>query len=146
MDDKGQPVSGVDYPRTFQEFDAWFATEAYCRKYLIGLRWPSGFQCPRCGLREEPWVTARGYLHCKRCEDEISIIAGTLFERTRRPLRDRFFAIWFVTSQKQGASALGLQRVLGLGSLPDCVDMDAQATTCNGPARAESPHRSRGGR
>jgi len=116
MDDQGLPVSGVDYPRTFQEFDAWFATEASCRKYLIGLRWPSGFQCPRCGQREEPWVTARGYLHCKRCEGEISVTAGTLFERTRKPLRDWFLAIWFVTSQKQGASALGLQRVLGLGS------------------------------
>ena len=58
MDDQVQPVSGVDYPRTFQEFDEWFATEAdYCRRYLIGLRWPSGFQCPRCGQREEPWVT-----------------------------------------------------------------------------------------
>lgn len=42
--------------------------------------------------------------------------AGTLFEGTRKPLRDWFFAMWFVTSQKHGASALGLQRVLGLGS------------------------------
>lgn len=116
MDDQGRPVSGVDYPRTFQEFDEWFATEASCRKYLIGLRWPGGFQCPRCGQREEPWVTARGYLHCKMCGGEISVTAGTLFERTRKPLRDWFLAIWFVTSQKQGASALGLQRVLGLGS------------------------------
>lgn len=116
MDDQSQPVSGVDYPRTFQEFDEWFTTEIDCRKYLVRLRWPSGFQCPRCDQREEPWVTARGYLHCKRCGGEISVTAGTLFEGTRKPLRDWFLAIWFVTSQKQGASALGLQRVLGLGS------------------------------
>ena len=32
------------------------------------------------------------------------------------PLRTWFAAIWFVTSQKDGASALGLKRVLGLGS------------------------------
>jgi transposase-like protein len=32
------------------------------------------------------------------------------------PLTTWFAAIWFVTSQKDGASALGLKRVLGLGS------------------------------
>lgn len=32
------------------------------------------------------------------------------------PLRVWFRAVWLVTSQKSGASALGLQRVLGLGS------------------------------
>ena len=42
--------------------------------------------------------------------------AGTIFERTRNPLRTWFAAMWFVTSQKDGASALGLKRVLGLGS------------------------------
>jgi|TARA_B100001971_G_scaffold76853_1_gene70856 transposase-like protein len=46
----------------------------------------------------------------------MSITAGTVFERTRKPLRTWFQAMWLVTSQKHGASALGLQRVLGLGS------------------------------
>lgn len=116
MDDEIRPVAGIDYPRTFQEFELWFAGEKSCRDYLVQLRWPEGFQCPRCGLKGEPWVTARGYLHCQKCEAEISVTAGTLFERTRRPLRDWLLAIWFVTSQKNGVSALGLQRVLGLGS------------------------------
>jgi len=39
-----------------------------------------------------------------------------VFERTRKPLRVWFQAIWLVTSQKHGASALGLQRILRLGS------------------------------
>ena len=42
--------------------------------------------------------------------------AGTLFEGTRKPLRLWFQAIWYFTNQKHGVSALGLQRVLGLGS------------------------------
>jgi hypothetical protein len=42
--------------------------------------------------------------------------AGTIFQDTRKPLRTWFFAMWFVTSRKNGVSALGLQRVLGLGS------------------------------
>jgi len=61
-------------------------------------------------------MTAREYLHCRACGAETSITAGTVFEGTRKPLRTWFLAMWFVTSQKHGASALGLKRILGLGS------------------------------
>lgn len=53
---------------------------------------------------------------CKACNAETSLTAGTVFQDTRKPLRMWFLAMWFVTSQKNGVSALGLQRVLGLGS------------------------------
>jgi len=116
MDEAGRPEAGVDFPRTFQEFLSWFGSEDRCRDYLIKVRWPLGFQCPHCSARQQPWITARRYLHCRSCGSEISVTAGTLFERTRRPLRDWYLAIWLVTSQKHGLSALGLQRTLGLGS------------------------------
>src|SRR5208337_4611309 len=45
-----------------------------------------------------------------------SVTAGTIFQDTRKPLRLWFRAMWAVTSQNNGASAIGLQRVLGLGS------------------------------
>jgi len=45
-----------------------------------------------------------------------SVTAGTIFDRTRTPLTVWFAAAWQLTSQKHGISALGLQRVLGLGS------------------------------
>ena len=110
------PRGGVDYPRTFNEFERFFDEEAACRAYLMALRWPGGYRCPRCGCLEQPWITQRGYLHCRDCGKEISVMAGTIFERTRTPLRTWFLAIWFITGQKHGASVLGLQRVLGLGS------------------------------
>lgn len=110
------PVAGEDYPRTYQEFLEWFADEPACRRYLLRCRWPEGFQCGRCGGKAEPWTTGRGYLHCRQCGSEVSVTAGTIFERTQLPLRIWFAAMWLVTSQKDGASALGLKRVLGLGS------------------------------
>lgn len=55
-------------------------------------------------------------MHCRHCGVQVSVTAGTIFERTRTPLRTWFAAIWFVVSQKDGASALGLKRVLGFGS------------------------------
>ncbi len=109
-------LAGIDYPRTIQEFDSLFSNEEACRKYLAQLRWQNKYHCPKCDSTEPPWVTARAYLHCRKCGAEISILSGTIFERTRLPLRTWFLAIWFVTSQKHGASALGLKRVIGLGS------------------------------
>lgn len=53
---------------------------------------------------------------CARCQAQSSLTAGTLFHDTRYPLRQWFRAIWYVTQQKSGVSALGLQRALGLGS------------------------------
>ena len=116
MSARSDPVAGEDYPRTYQEFLKWFADEAACRRYVVGCRWPEGFQCARCGTKAEPWTTSRGYLHCRQCGSEVSVTAGTIFHRTRMQLSTWFAAMWFVTSQKDGASALGLQRVLGFGS------------------------------
>jgi hypothetical protein len=44
------------------------------------------------------------------------VTAGTIFDRSRTSLQEWFTAAWYVTNQKYGVSALGLQRVLGLGS------------------------------
>lgn len=104
-----------DYPRTLAEFERRFATDAACREYLFGVRWPEGFVCPRCPGRAA-WGTQRGVWVCTACGYQASVTAGTIFQDTRSPLTLWFRAIWWVTSQKTGASALGLQRVLGLGS------------------------------
>jgi hypothetical protein len=111
----GRPRGGVDYPRTYQEFRAWFGTEADCVDYLAGLRWPNGFCCPVCG-GDRWWLTAKRSWMCVACGRKTSVTAGTIFHRTHTPLSTWFAAAWFVTSQKNGVSALGLQGALGFGS------------------------------
>ena len=104
-----------DYPRTVLELEKRFATEEACWDYLIQLRWPTGFVCPRCG-RVGHWPASRGRLVCQKCRHQASVTAGTIFQDTHKPLRMWFRAVWHVTSQKNGASAASLQQVLGLGS------------------------------
>ncbi len=96
--------------------DDWFASDVKCGEYIRRLRWPNGFVCSGCGAIGEPWEMSRGRLRCRACGLETTLTAGTVFQDTRKPLRVWFLAMWFVTSQKNGVSALGLQRVLGLGS------------------------------
>lgn len=105
----------MGYPKTLLDFEKRFSTEKACQDYLFELRWPSGFQCPRCG-HSKAWKRADGLLECGGCGYKVSAKAGTIFEGSRKPLLLWFRAIWWITSQKNGASALGLQRILGLGS------------------------------
>jgi transposase-like protein len=109
------PVAGVDYPATFPQLLRWFPDDNSCRRYLEGLRWPQGFVCPVCGLAEG-WRIASGDWMCRGCGRKTSVTAGTIFHRSRLPLTSWMAATWFVCSQKNGVSALGLQRVLGFGS------------------------------
>jgi len=104
-----------DYPRTAVELRDWFPTEQACRDYLVRLRWPEGIRCPDCGVAEI-WSMAPPFYRCAQCTYDFTVTAGTLFADTHKPLRLWFEAIWYITSQKSGASALGVQRVLGLGS------------------------------
>ena len=104
-----------EYPRTLAELETRFGTEQACRDYLLKLRWPEGFVCPRCRGRSA-WTTNRNLQVCAGCQYQASLTARTIFQDTRKPLTMWFRAIWWVTAQKNGASALGLQRILGLGS------------------------------
>lgn len=115
MDTQGHPEPGVDYPSTYQSLLAWFPDDAACLDYLAGLRWPQGFICPKCAATEF-WRTEGSLWMCQGCGRRTSVTAGTIFHRTRTPLSTWFAAIWFVTSQKNGVSAQGLQRVLGFKS------------------------------
>jgi transposase-like protein len=103
-----------DYPKTLLEFAECFATEQACMEYLFKIRWPEGFRCPKCG-GEKAWATKRGLFCCALCNFQTSVITGTIFQDTKKPLRIWFWAIWNLVSQKYGANAKGLQRVLDFG-------------------------------
>jgi len=104
-----------DYPKTLLELERRFASEDACREYLTELRWPSGFVCPACQCAVG-WPDRRYRWTCQGCRRQSTVTAGTIFEGTHLPLHVWFRAVWLVTTQKSGASALGVQRVLGLGS------------------------------
>ena len=124
-----------EYPRNLSEFEAWFDTEQACRDYLFRLRWPEGFRCPRCGGGHF-WPVRSALMQCQQCGHQTSVTAGTIFQDTRKPLVDWFRAMYWFASQKNGVSALGLQRVLGIGQLQDRLDVAAQVASSDGPAGA----------
>lgn len=115
MVSRAAPRAGVDYPGSYVDLRSWFPDDRACLDYLDWLRWPQGFRCPLC-LGEQGWKLPDGRWSCGRCGRRVSPTAGTVFHGTRTPLTVWFAAAWQMTSQKHGISALGLKRVLGIGS------------------------------
>lgn len=96
-------------------FEQLFGTEEECHGHLVQLRWPRGFRCPRCN-GQKAWLVRRDLFRCQDCDHQVSVTAGTIFHGSRRPLLAWFQAMWYVTHQRLGVSALGLQKELNLGS------------------------------
>ena len=103
-------------PGTIVDLMSRFPDEATCVAFLHKLRWPDGFVCPRCGECGSVTIQTRRLEQCRSCRHQTSITAGTVFHRTRKPLRLWFLAAFFVGRHKTGISALQLQKDLGLGS------------------------------
>ena len=97
------------------EFEKEFGTEISCRDYLFNLKYKEGYRCEHCGCSEY-WIVKEIIVVCQSCRRKNNITAGTIFQDTHKPLSMWFRAMRWITSQKNGTSALGLQRVLGIGS------------------------------
>jgi len=102
-------------PKNQIEFEKMFTTEEQCLDYLKEFRFPEGYLCRKCH-HDEYWLNKRGIMVCKSCRNELSITSGTIFHRSKLPLVIIFRALWWMVAQKNGVSAVGLQRVLGIGS------------------------------
>jgi len=109
------PKGGLHYPRSTGELQSWFGSDGDCLDYLDWMRWPQGFVCPRCE-NHGGWLRADGSYKCASCKKETAVTAGTLFDRRRSPLTVWFAVCWAFVSQKDGVSALSLQRTLEIGS------------------------------
>ena len=92
-----------------------FGTEEQCAQALFRWRWPRGFVCPGCGHRHGlVRLRTRKLLQCKHCRHQTSLTAGTLFAHSKLPLSTWLLAMYLLTQQKNGISALELKRHLGV--------------------------------
>ncbi len=123
------PRAGEHYPSSLGQFQAWFRTDADCLDYLEWLRWPQGFVCPDCD--HSGWRLGDGRFMCSACGARTSVKAGTIFDRTRTPLTVWFTACWLFATAKDGVSALGLKRVLEIGSYQTAWAMGQYAAQSN---------------
>jgi IS1 family transposase len=106
---------------TVGQFEKLFPDERACCAYLVARRWPDGVRCPRCGNPDLYDASSYKSFHwqCRACAPDgyrFSLIAGTIFENTNKPLRDWYRVIHLMLVSKKGMSALQLYRYMGFGS------------------------------
>jgi transposase-like protein len=99
---------------SLNEFLEKYGTETQCYDALYALRWPDGFRCPFCGHDQCCQLAYRRLQQCNRCQRQTSITAGTIFDSTKLPLTLWFQAIYLLTQNKKGVSAMALHRQLGI--------------------------------
>jgi len=98
------------------EFQDKFPTEESCLDYLIKMRWPQGVKCPCCADSKLDYIRTRRAFECRGCRKQIYVTAGTIFHKSRVPLRKWFWAIFLMATSKKGVSMLYLQKQLGIKS------------------------------
>ena len=105
-----------DFPKTAPEFEARFATEEDCRAYWIKARWGGEPACAHCNSTHV-WTIREGTtFECAACGHQTSLTAGTLLEKTHKPLKMWFRAIFEISTRRTGISGKDLQRIMGFGS------------------------------
>ena len=103
------------YPKNLREFDKIFYNDDACLQFLEDVRWASGFNCQFCGY-DQFWQLGPGLRRCQSCRVKNYVKAGSIFESSRLSMKIWFHAIWWMTAQKTGISALNIQKNIGLGS------------------------------
>ncbi len=97
-------------------FERLYPDEQACRKAWFVWRWPEGFECPRCAAAEYCEIRDRQLLQCRCCRYQSSLIAGTVLQGTKLPMRVWFRAMHLLAQGKKGLSNIELGRRLGVST------------------------------
>ena len=101
---------------SLKEFISKFGTKVKCEEWLENLRWPNGFQCPKCGSYQYciVWHGSAKTFQCDHCRSQTTLTSGTVFHKSKIALTTWFQAMFLMTQSKNSIAALELMRVLGI--------------------------------
>ena len=104
-----------DCPKTAGEFEARFASEEDCHAYWIEARWR--YADVRALQLDAAVERARRLpVRVRGLQPPGKPDVGTLLEKTRKPLKTWFRAIFEISARRNGISAKDPQRITGFGS------------------------------
>lgn len=113
---QGTAPPGLTTPKSLPDFHLVFPDEDACAECLYAARFPTGFICPYCHARGEPYrfKNQPDMLRCRVCKRNTRLTAGTIMQKSRTPISTWFWGAWLVTNHTPGMSALQFQKLLGL--------------------------------
>jgi transposase-like protein len=96
------------------DFQKQFSSDESCLQAIFKARWPNGFVCPKCGHDDGVRLSKRRAIQCAACRRQTSITAGTVFHKSKVPLRAWFWLIFLMTQDKGGISTMRAASLLNM--------------------------------
>lgn len=107
-------MTDLQAPKTLQQAVVLFSDPDRALAYAIGLRWPDGVTCPRCGSKENRFIKTRRLWFCKGCKKQFTIKVGTIFEDSAIDIGKWMIAYWMLANCKNGISSYEVARTIGV--------------------------------
>ena len=101
-------------PATLVEAIGYFSDLDVATEFVANLRWPTGPACPRCGSKENSYLSTRRLWKCKGCKRQFSVKVGSVFEDSPLGLDKWLPSVWLIANSKNGISSHELARALGV--------------------------------
>lgn len=100
---------------TIRQFNEDFPDDDVCLEFVAKLIYPDGITCRTCKeVRPHARLSNRKAYSCDYCGTHVYPLAGTIFEKSRTPLKSWFYAMFLISSTRCGISAKQLERELGV--------------------------------
>jgi transposase len=99
---------------TIQQFNKDFPDDDACLEYIFNQRYGKDYECPKCHKRGFYRNRGRKSYSCAWCGYDISPLAGTIFHKSPTSLKNWFFAIFLMSTSKNGVAAKEIQRQTGV--------------------------------
>ena len=79
-------------PMTLIEFQQKFNSEKDCHDHLFKMKWPNGFECPKCRYNSSYVIKTRRHpvYECRSCKHQTTVTTGTIFEKLELPCLNGF--------------------------------------------------------
>lgn len=100
---------------TIHDFNRDFPNDDACLDFMRDALYPEGIECRTCErVTKHHRLAKRKAYSCQECATHVYPLAGTIFERSRTPLKSWFYAMYLMASTRCGISAKQLERELGV--------------------------------
>jgi transposase-like protein len=100
---------------TISQFNNQFPDDNACLEWLKNYLYPNGITCKQCSkVTNHSKLSNLPVYSCNLCGTHVHPKAGTIFQDSRTPLRQWFYAMFIISATRCGISAKQLQRELGV--------------------------------
>ena len=97
------------------QFMEKFSSKEKAVQFIEKIRWPNGVTCLHCqSERITPRKARLGVYRCKDCLKDFSVQTGTVFERSKIPLKKWLYAAYLLQTARKGVSSLQLSKQIGV--------------------------------